>query len=164
MSQPEEDAQPRVDASEASLVRKLADVLNETGLTEVEFERGDLRIRLTRSAGHVQLPPIAPQILAASLPAVAPQSAAPAAATQPAAPAGEVIKSPMVGTVYFQAQPGSAPFARVGDRVDEGQTVLLIEAMKTMNPIAAPRAGVLAQFLVADGQPVEFGEPLVVIG
>ncbi len=70
----------------------------------------------------------------------------------------------MVGTVYMQAQPGSAPFARVGDRVSEGQTVLLVEAMKTMNPIAAPRAGVILEFLVVDGQPVEYGEPLVVIG
>ena len=164
MSNSEDDAQPADSSVDARLVRELADVLNETGLTEIEVERGDLRIRLTKSPPPAPMT-LAPQMLAAA-PAYAPVApaspqAAPAAA---AAPAGEVVKSPMVGTVYLQPQPGASPFARVGDRVDEGQTLLLLEAMKTMNPIAAPRSGVLVEFLVADGQPVEYGEPLLVIG
>ncbi|HEY1928219.1 MAG TPA: acetyl-CoA carboxylase biotin carboxyl carrier protein [Caulobacteraceae bacterium] len=163
MSNSEEDAHPADSSVDARLVRELADVLNETGLTEIEVERGDLRIRLTKS-----LPPapiaMAPQMVAAP-PAYAPaaQGAAPSAPA-PSVPAGEVIKSPMVGTVYLQPQPGSPPFVRVGERVDEGQTLLLLEAMKTMNPIPAPKSGVLVEFLVADGQPVEYGEPLLVIG
>ncbi|MBV8681272.1 MAG: acetyl-CoA carboxylase, biotin carboxyl carrier protein, partial [Caulobacteraceae bacterium] len=118
------------------------------------------------------LPPapiaMAPQMLAAApayapvAPAVAPVAAA--APSAPAAPAGEVVKSPMVGTVYMQPQPGAPPFVRAGDRVEEGQTLLLLEAMKTMNPIPAPKSGVLVEFLVADGEPVEYGEPLLVIG
>ncbi|HEX4740329.1 MAG TPA: acetyl-CoA carboxylase biotin carboxyl carrier protein [Caulobacteraceae bacterium] len=164
MSNSEDDAQPADSSVDARLVRELADVLNETGLTEIEVERGGLRIRLTKNPPPAPMT-LAPQMLAAA-PAYAPVApaspqAAPAAA---AAPAGEVVKSPMVGTVYLQPQPGASPFARVGDRVDEGQTLLLLEAMKTMNPIAAPRSGVLVEFLVADGQPVEYGEPLLVIG
>lgn len=167
MSNSEDDAQPTDSSVDARLVRELADVLNETGLSEIEVERGDLRIRLTKS-----LPPapmaLAPQMLAAApaFASAAPPApaAAPAAPAGPAVPAGEVVKSPMVGTVYLQPQPGAPPFVRVGDRVDEGQTLLLLEAMKTMNPIPAPKSGVLVEFLVADGQPVEYGEPLLVIG
>lgn len=163
MANSEDDAQPADLSVDARLVRELADVLNETGLTEIEVERGDLRIRVTKS-----LPPapmaLAPQMLAAAPAFATAAPAAPQAPTAPATPAGEVVKSPMVGTVYLQPQPGAAPFVRVGDRVDEGQTLLLLEAMKTMNPIAAPKSGVLVEFLVADGQPVEYGEPLLVIG
>jgi acetyl-CoA carboxylase biotin carboxyl carrier protein len=133
---PAEPADAR--AIDTRLVRKLADILNDTGLSEIEVERGDLKIRVARAA-------------------------AAAAAAAPALPAGDIIKSPMVGTVYLQPSPGSEPFAKVGDRVEEGQTLLLIEAMKTMNPITAPRAGRIVQFIVGDTQPVEFGEPLVVI-
>jgi acetyl-CoA carboxylase biotin carboxyl carrier protein len=143
------------------LVRRLADILTDTGLTEIEVEQGDLRIRVAR-----QITAAAPVAYA---PAPAPAlAAAPASAAAPAeavAPPqrGEVVKSPMVGTVYLQPQPGSPAFVRVGDKVAAGQTLLIIEAMKTMNPIPAPKAGTVLEILVADGEPVEFGEPLVVI-
>lgn len=152
-------AKPSVDTA---LVRELADVLNDTGLTEIEIERGELRIRITKAAVVAAQPSAsAPAGFAAPpLPASAPVEPAPTVAA--AAPA-DAVKSPMVGTVYLQPQPGSPPFARVGEKVSEGQTLLLIEAMKTMNPITAPKSGVLAQLLVSDGQPVEFGEPLLVI-
>jgi acetyl-CoA carboxylase biotin carboxyl carrier protein len=140
------------------MVRRLADILIETGLTEIEVEQGDLRIRVAR------------EITAAAQPityavAPAPQAAAAAAAPPPAEPPveGEAVKSPMVGTVYLQPQPDAAPFVRVGDQVAAGQTLLIVEAMKTMNPIPAPRAGVVLAVLVEDAQPVEFGEPLVVL-
>ena len=98
-----------------------------------------------------------------SWPTASAPAAAPAAPEVPAAPKGDLVKSPMVGTVYMAAQPGAEPFVKVGDKVTEGQTLLIIEAMKTMNTIAAPRAGVVRAILVADGQPVEFGQPLAVI-
>jgi acetyl-CoA carboxylase biotin carboxyl carrier protein len=161
MSEIEETAEEAETSADTRLVRELAEVLTETGLTEIELERGDLRVRVTKSQA-------APQVQFAPL--SAPPPAAPAAAAQAQAPAqtappavGETVKSPMVGTVYLQPQPGSPPFARAGDRVSEGQTLLLVEAMKTMNPITAPKAGVLIEYLVSDGQPVEYGEPLVVI-
>lgn len=159
------------DAIDTQLVRRLADILKDTDLSEIEVERRGLRIRVARETAAAASPvhyapaPLAPAPTAA--PAAAPAAAAQAAAATPAAPAapeGESVKSPMVGTVYMQAQPGSPPFARVGDTVNEGQTLLIIEAMKTMNPIAAPKAGVLKAYLVSDGQPVEYGEPLAVIG
>jgi acetyl-CoA carboxylase biotin carboxyl carrier protein len=162
MSESEEEA-PSVDTR---LVRELADVLNETGLTEIEVERGGLRVRVSKAATVSIAAPVAPAAYAAApIAPPAPGGAGPAVAAPVAAtPAGDVVKSPMVGTVYMQSQPGAAPFARVGDTVSEGQTLLLVEAMKTMNPIAAPRAGVIVEFLVSDGQPIEYGEPLVVIG
>jgi acetyl-CoA carboxylase biotin carboxyl carrier protein len=158
MAEPEAPAS----SSDTRLVRELADVLVETGLTEIEMERGDLKIRVVKQA-----PVAAPASVYAAPPAAAPApapaaSAAPAPAA-PAAPRGDTIKSPMVGTVYLQAQPGSPPFARPGDTVSEGQTLLLIEAMKTMNPIVAPRAGKIVEILVGDSQPVEYGEPLAII-
>ena len=144
------------------LVRKLADILTDTGLTEIEVEQGDLRIRVARQ--------ITAAVPVAYAPAAAPAAAAPAlaapapAAPPPAAPEpGEAVKSPMVGTVYLQAQPGTPPFIKVGDHVAVGQTLLIIEAMKTMNPIPATKAGAVLKILVDDAQPVEFGEPLVVI-
>ncbi len=160
-----QSAPPSEESLDARLVRELANVLNETGLSEIEVERGDLRIRVAKT---VIAPP--PQTLSAQIPmapAPAPSSEArPAAAADetPAKAAGEAVKSPMVGTVYLQSQPGAAPFVKVGDRVAAGQTLLLVEAMKTMNPIGAPRDGVVAELLVSDGQPVEYGEPLVVLG
>jgi acetyl-CoA carboxylase biotin carboxyl carrier protein len=163
MPNSDDDAQPADSSVDARLVRELADVLNDTGLTEIEVERGDLRIRVTRSPPPAAMT-LAPQMMAAAPALVPAAAAAPQAPAAPALPAGEVVKSPMVGTVYLQPQPGAAPFVRVGDRVDEGQTLLLLEAMKTMNPIPAPKSGVLVEFLVIDGQPVEYGEPLLVIG
>ena len=139
------------------IVRRLAGILNDTGLTEIEVQHGELRIKVARA------PQVAP-FPAAYIPGpTAPSAPPPAAATQPP-PTGDLVKSPMVGTVYLQPEPGSAPFVRVGDVVSEGQTLLLVEAMKTMNPIPAPVSGRLLEVLVIDGQPVEFGEPLAVIG
>ena len=150
------------DPIDARLVRRLAGILNDTGLTEIEVERGDLRIRVARGASG---PALAPAVYAAA-PALATASTAPAAsagAAPAAVPEGDVVTSPMVGTVYLQAEPGAPPFVRVGDMVSEGQTLLIVEAMKTMNPIPSPRAGRVLEILVDDGQPVEFGEPLVVL-
>jgi acetyl-CoA carboxylase biotin carboxyl carrier protein len=146
------------DPIDARLVRRLAAILNDTGLTEIEVERGDLRIRVARGA----VGSAASTVYAA--PAPAPTAAAPSAprAAEPEF-AGDLVKSPMVGTIYLQPEPGAPPFVRVGDLVKEGQTLVIIEAMKTMNPIPAPRAGRILELLVADGQPVEFGEPLAVI-
>jgi acetyl-CoA carboxylase biotin carboxyl carrier protein len=147
------------DPIDTRLVRRLAAILNSTGLSEIEVERDGLKIRVARqvtAAATVVHAPAA--VLApAPAPAVAPEF------TGEALPPGEVIKSPMVGTVYLQSQPGSPPFIKVGDRVAQGQTLLIIEAMKTMNPIPAPKAGVVRAVLAEDGQPVEFGEPLAVI-
>lgn len=143
----------KFDIDEA-LIRKLAKLLKETGLTEIEFESGDARIRVSAdTAGAV----------VAAAPA---SSAAPALTPPPAnadAPAVGSVSSPMVGTVYLSPEPNAAAFVKIGDRVAKDQTVLIIEAMKVMNPIAAPHAGTVTQILVQDGQPVEFGEPLMVI-
>ncbi|MFI4934460.1 MAG: acetyl-CoA carboxylase biotin carboxyl carrier protein [Caulobacterales bacterium] len=154
-----EGSKAPADPIDARLVRRLAAILNATGLTEIEVERGDLRIKVARNAASVSLP--APG-LAAPLSAPAAVSAA-ARAPAEAALDGDLVKSPMVGTIYLQPQPGAEPFVKAGDVVAEGQTLLIIEAMKTMNPIPAPRAGRIVELLVADGQPVEFGEPLAVI-
>jgi acetyl-CoA carboxylase biotin carboxyl carrier protein len=155
------DPKAPADPIDARLVRRLAAILNDTGLTEIEVERGDLRIKVARAGAPLAA---APAVYAAPPPVAAPVAAPSAAA--PAAPEyeGEVVKSPMVGTVYLQPEPGAQPFVRVGDQVAEGQTLLIVEAMKTMNPIPAPRSGRVLELLVADGQPVEFGEPLAVIG
>jgi acetyl-CoA carboxylase biotin carboxyl carrier protein len=144
--------------------------LGDTGLTEIEIERGDLKIKISRT---VQAAPAAPAQVQAYLPAQAPQpiaisgpQVASAPAVEPAAappPRGDLVKSPMVGTVYLQASPGQAAFIKLGDRVEAGQTLLIIEAMKTMNPIPSPKAGKVVEILIEDSQPVEFGEPLVAI-
>lgn len=146
---------------DARLVRRLAGILNETGLSEIEVEHDGLKIRVART-----LTAAAPVAVAAPVVAAAP---APAPAAEPAqAPAepaaGDAVKSPMVGTVYLQPQPDAPAFVRVGDTVTEGQTLMIVEAMKTMNPIPAPRAGRILEIIVANGQPVEFGEPLAIIG
>jgi acetyl-CoA carboxylase biotin carboxyl carrier protein len=152
------NAKPPADPFDALILRRLADILNETGLSEIEVERGDLRIRVARQIHTTMIAqPSQPA------PAYAPAAAPAAVVNAEAVHAGEVVKSPMVGSVYLQPQPGAEPFVRVGDMVEEGQTLLIIEAMKTMNPIPAPRAGRLVEILVTDSQPVEFGEPLVVI-
>lgn len=142
------------------LVRKLAAILKDTGLTEIEVERGDLKIRVAREITVAAAPPAAHAPLATAAPAFA--APAPVAEAAPQYD-GDVITSPMVGTVYLQPQPGAEPFVRVGAQVAQGQTLLIVEAMKTMNPIPAPRAGKIVEILVSDAQPVEFGEPLVVI-
>jgi acetyl-CoA carboxylase biotin carboxyl carrier protein len=145
------------------LVRRLAGILIDTGLSEIEVERGDLKIRVARTiAAPATVAYAAPAPVAAPAPASSAQPAEPRF-TGEALPPGEVVKSPMVGTVYLQSQPGSPPFVKVGDKVTQGQTLLIIEAMKTMNPIPAPKAGVVRAILAEDGQPVEFGEPLAVI-
>ncbi|HMC92257.1 MAG TPA: acetyl-CoA carboxylase biotin carboxyl carrier protein [Allosphingosinicella sp.] len=147
---------------EADLVRQLAELLNENALTEIEVVDGGRRIVVKR---EVQAAPAAPAVQAA---APAPAPAAPAPAPAPAAdvpPSAHpgAVKSPMVGTVYLSAEPGSKPFASVGDSVKAGDTLLIVEAMKVMNPIVAPRAGTVRQVLVVDGQPVEFDQPLVIV-
>ena len=154
---------PAADPIDARLVRKLADILTDTGLSEIEVEHGTLKIRVakTLTAAPVTYAAAPAPMAAAPVAAVA---AAPVAAEAPAAVRrGEEIKSPMVGTVYLQPQPESPAFVKVGDSVAAGQTLMIIEAMKTMNPIPAPRAGKVVEILVGDGQPVEFGEALVLI-
>lgn len=155
---------PDARAIDTRLVRKLAAILKETELTEIEVERGDLRIRVARELTVAAAPvALAPAVAAPVAAAHSAPAAAPASAAAPAEYAGDVVNSPMVGTVYLQPQPGAEPFIRVGSQVAEGQTLLIVEAMKTMNPIPAPRAGKVVEILVADAQPVEFGEPLVVL-
>ena len=155
---------PAADPIDARLVRRLADILTETGLSEIEVEHSGLKIRVAKT---LTAAPMA--YAAAPAPVAAPAAAAAAAAmgVEPAVPAratGDEVKSPMVGSVYLQPEPGADPFVKVGDTVTAGQTLMIIEAMKTMNPIPAPKAGRIVAILVEDGQPVEFGEPLAVIG
>jgi acetyl-CoA carboxylase biotin carboxyl carrier protein len=147
---------------DARLVRKLADILKDTGLSEIEVEHAGLKIRVARELTMAPAATTYVQAPQAYAPAAAPTAAA-AAVEAPAARAGEVVKSPMVGTVYMSPQPGADAFIKVGDTVAAGQTLLIVEAMKTMNPISAPKAGKIVEILVADAQPVEFGEPLVVV-
>lgn len=146
------------DPIDARMVRKLADILTDTGLTEIEVEHNGLKIRVARSLTlSAQVAHSAPAYAAAA-PAPAP---APEAAAVPAR--GDAVNSPMVGTVYLQPQPGAEPFVKVGDTVQAGQTLMIVEAMKTMNPIPSPKGGRVLEILVQDGQPVEFGEPLMVL-
>jgi acetyl-CoA carboxylase biotin carboxyl carrier protein len=154
---------------DTKVVRKLADILKDTGLTEIEVETGGLKIRVARELTAATPAGAVYQAVAAAPVQVAPPAAAPAAPAAPvaeAAPAvaaGDKVKSPMVGTVYLSSQPGADTFVKVGQSVAEGQTLLIVEAMKTMNPIPSPRAGKIVEILVSDAQPVEFGEPLVII-
>lgn len=148
---------------DVTLVRELAALLDDTNLTEIEVEDGDRKIRVARKAGG------GAPVYAAPAPVAAPVAAAPAAAA-PAAPAGEaalpsgtVVKSPIVGTAYLAAEPGAAPFARVGSQVREGDTIVIVEAMKVMNAIPAPASGTVKAVLVDNGQPVEYDQPLIVI-
>jgi acetyl-CoA carboxylase biotin carboxyl carrier protein len=150
------------DPLDLDAVRRLAAVLEDTGLSEIEVERGDLRIRVVRTLNVVAAAPIAAP-LAVQAPGPALAAAHSAVTSTESLPPGDIVSSPMVGAAYLQPQPDAPPFVRVGDRVASGQTLLIIEAMKTMNTIAAPRAGVVRAILVADGQPVEFGQALAVI-
>jgi acetyl-CoA carboxylase biotin carboxyl carrier protein len=145
------------------LIRDLANILNDTDLTEIEVEQDDLRIRVSRTIPT-------PQYIQAGAPQYAPAPAAAAAAAAPVAVAvpaardlSNAVTAPMVGTVYLSPAPGSRAFIEVGTVVKEGQTLLIIEAMKTMNQIPAPRSGKVTEIIVNDAQPVEYGEPLVVI-
>lgn len=144
------------------LIRQLANILKDTDLSEIEVEHGSLKIRVARQIAQNVSTTFIPQV-SAPVTAHAPAAPAPVAAPTPAAPSVNAIKSPMVGTVYLQAQPGNPPFISVGDTVKEGQTLLIIEAMKTMNSIPSPKSGKVVEILVHDSQPVEFGAPLVVI-
>lgn len=149
---------------DSALVRELAELLNETGLTEIEVEDDDRRIRVARGGAMMAAPA---QMYAAPAPmaAPAPAAAAPAPAAVPAAPAdnANAVKSPMVGTCYLAPEPGAANFIAVGKAVKEGDTLLIVEAMKVMNPITAPKSGTVSAILVDNAQPVEFDQPLVVI-
>ena len=145
-------AMPSIDSA---AIRELAELLAETGLTEIEIEQGGARLRVARQ-------------LTASYVAEAPaRAAAPAAAeaapAKPKGPPAGAVPSPMVGTVYIAPEPGKPPFVKVGDKVSEGDTLLIVEAMKTMNPIAAPKAGTVTEVCVSDAEPVEFGQTLLVI-
>lgn len=148
---------------DAKFVRTMAKLLEESGLTEMEYSEGERRIRLSRAAPPAPMgyaPAYAPAPVAA--PAAAPVAAAPVAAVAPAQHPG-AVKSPMVGTAYLAADPSAPPFVKEGDTVKAGQTILIIEAMKVMNPIKAAKGGTVTQILVANAQPVEFGQPLLII-
>ena len=153
------------DPIDARLVRKLADILTETGLSEIEVEHNDLKIRVAKT---LTAAPAAAQYVAAPAPFAA--APAPAAASGEAAPAtepqrrGDVVNSPMVGTVYLSPEPGASAFISVGSQVKAGDTLLIVEAMKVMNPITATASGTVKAILVENAQPVEFDQPLVVIG
>lgn len=145
---------------DSALIRELALLLDETSLTEIEIERAGLRVRVARNISVAASVPAtyAPAPAAAR----APDTTATATSADPAKHPG-AVPSPMVGTAYWAPEPGAKPFVEVGSRVTAGQTLLIIEAMKTMNQIPSPRAGTVTQILVEDGQPVEFGEPLMII-
>jgi acetyl-CoA carboxylase biotin carboxyl carrier protein len=155
--QPDNKTAAKSKSDDSALIRELALLLDETSLTEIEIERAGLRVRVARNVSIAATLPATPQ------PAIsAPVAAAPVAVADVAKHPG-AVPSPMVGTAYWASEPGAKPFVEVGSRVSVGQTLLIIEAMKTMNQIPSPRAGTVTQILVEDGQPVEFGEPLVII-
>ena len=142
------------------LIRDLAGILNDTNLTEIEVEFGDLKLRVSRQSQAVHA--VAPAVYAAPAQAAAPSAGAPAA-TAAADPGKNAVPSPMVGTAYLAPSPDAKAFIEIGQKVKEGQTLLIIEAMKTMNQIPSPRAGTVTAILVEDAQPVEYGMPLVVV-
>jgi acetyl-CoA carboxylase biotin carboxyl carrier protein len=160
--QPDDKAATKFSSEDSALVRELALLLDETSLTEIEIERAGLRLRVARNVSVAATMPM-------PVAAVAPAATAAASAAAPATAAADLSKhpgavtSPMVGTAYWAPEPGAKPFIEVGTKVSVGQTLLIIEAMKTMNQIPSPRAGTVTQILVEDGQPVEYGEPLVII-
>lgn len=140
------------------VIRELAKLLDETGLTEIEFERGGVRVRVARQSQSVAAAVAPPRVAAAALDPSAADVSAADLSKHPG-----MVPSPMVGTAYLGPEPGARPYVEVGSQVRAGQTLLIIEAMKTMNQIPAPRAGRVVQILVEDAQPVEFGEPLMII-
>ena len=141
---------------DTGLVRQLAEMLNESDLSEIEVQDGGRRIVVKRKLAAAPAYHAAPA-------AIAPAAPPPAAAETPAADHPGTVKSPMVGTVYLAGQPGAKPFIQPGDKVSAGDTLLIVEAMKVMNPITAPRAGTVKQVLVQDAQPIEFDQPLVIV-
>ena len=157
--QPDDSTTAKISSEDSALIRELALLLDETSLTEIEIERAGLRVRVARNVS-----------IAASMPANFAPTPTGASAAPTGAPASAdlskhpgAVPSPMVGTAYWAPEPGAKPFIEVGTKVSVGQTLLIIEAMKTMNQIPSPHAGTVTQILVEDGQPVEFGEPLVII-
>ncbi|WP_025036004.1 acetyl-CoA carboxylase biotin carboxyl carrier protein [Bradyrhizobium sp. DOA9] len=159
--QPDDKAAAKFSSEDSALVRELALLLDETSLTEIEIERAGLRLRVARNISVAATMPMQVTAPAAALPAASAAAPAPAAADLSKHPGA--VTSPMVGTAYWAPEPGAKPFIDVGAKVSVGQTLLIIEAMKTMNQIPSPRAGTVTQILVEDGQPVEYGEPLVII-
>jgi len=160
------DNKSKFSSDDSALIRELALLLDETSLTEIEIERAGLRVRVVRNISIAATMPASMAAVAPTPVAAASSAAAAAAAAAPGADFANhpgVVPSPMVGTAYWSPEPGAKPFIEVGTRVSAGQTLLIIEAMKTMNQIPSPRAGTVTQILVEDGQPVEFGEPLVII-
>ena len=157
MAEAKDGHKMRVDSA---LLRELAELLAANDLSEIEVEDGDRKIKVRRDAAPVMAYAPTPQ----AAPVAAPAAAAPAAEAAPAAAPVDSVKSPMVGTVFLSPEPGAAAFVSPGQAVKEGDTLMIIEAMKVMNPITAPKAGTVKQVLVSDAQPVEFDQPLVVIG
>src|SRR5437870_11650241 len=155
--QPDDKSAAKSKNDDSALIRELALLLDETSLTEIEIERAGLRVRVARNIS------VAAAVPSAYMPAAAAAAAPAAADGADLSKHPGVVPSPMVGTAYWSPEPGAKPFIEVGAKVSVGQTLVIIEAMKTMNQIPSPRAGTVTQILVEDGQPVEFGEPLVII-
>ena len=151
------EEKPAGDPLEGKLIRDLAAILEETGLSEIEIEKSGLRVRVARMIQMVAAAPVAQAAVARS------GGQAPVAKATDVSGHPGLVASPMVGTAYVAPSPGEPPFVKVGDMVTEGQTLAIIEAMKTMNQIPAPRAGRVTQIIIRDGQPVEFGEPMMII-
>ena len=149
-----DDSKTKKPGVDGDAIRELSALLNETGLTEIEIEHNGARIRVSRAAVSAAMAVAAP----------APAAAAPAPAAAPSGPPAGAVPSPMVGTVYVAAEPGKPPFIALGKQVKEGETLFIVEAMKTMNPITSPRAGTVTEICVSDKDPVEFGQTLCVIG
>ena len=160
--QPEAKTTSKISSDDSALIRELALLLDETSLTEIEIERSGLRVRVARNISIAAGIPTGMPVAAASSVAASASTTLAAASADFSQHPG-VVPSPMVGTAYWAPEPGAKPFIEVGAKVSAGQTLLIIEAMKTMNQIPSPRAGTVTQILVEDGQPVEFGEPLVII-
>ena len=168
MATPKKDNEKNDNAkkvSDVDLIRELAEILNDTDLNEIEMKKGDLKIRVSKGGGQMVQSYAAPQAPAPAQSAPAAASSAPAEnSDDPASgPHKDSTTSPMVGTAYTRPSPDADPFVKVGDSVEEGDTILLVEAMKTFNPITAPRSGKVEKLYVEDAQPVEFGEALFVI-
>jgi len=153
--QPDHSKAAKFKSEDSELIRELALLLDETSLTEIEIERSGLRIRVART---ISIAASMPQSFQPTASAAAAPAALPDVAKHPG-----LVPSPMVGTAYWASEPGAKPFIEVGAKVSVGQTLLIIEAMKTMNQIPSPHSGTVTQILIEDGQPVEFGEPLVII-
>ena len=148
---------------DTTLVKALADILDEAGLAELEYETADLSVRLSRVTGAASPAPAVAPIAAPAVAVAAPASTSASTPAEDMTSHPGAVASPMVGTVYVAAEPDAPAFVAVGDTVKKGQTVLIVEAMKVMNPITAPTDGKITQIMVQNGQPVEFGEVLVII-